>query len=65
MKGVSSFYMTQFEQITTAMKEAGIPYKIEEFMTVGNTAAFNLFVDAENLEIATKLCMQVERYRQY
>jgi len=27
MKGISSFYMTQFEQMTTAMKEAEIPLK--------------------------------------
>ncbi|WP_217357548.1 hypothetical protein [Dolichospermum sp. UHCC 0260] len=47
------------------MKEAEIPYKTEEFMTVGNTTAFNLFVDLENLKIARELCMQVELYRQY
>jgi len=26
----------------------------------GNTLAFNLFVDTENLKIARELCMQVE-----
>ena len=59
MKGISSFYMTQFEQMTTEMKEAEIPFKTEKFMS-GNTLAFNLFVDTENLKIAGELCMQVE-----
>lgn len=51
MKGISSFYMTQFEQMTTEMKEAEIPFKTEKFMS-GDTLAFNLFVDTENLKIA-------------
>ncbi|WP_040483623.1 hypothetical protein [Lyngbya aestuarii] len=59
MEVVSSFYITQFKYITTVMKDAEIPFKTERFMN-GNTQAFNLLVDAENLEIARKLAIQVE-----
>ena len=55
---LSDFYSHHREPIESALKNAQIPHQIEFY--VYRNVAFRLYVPAEHLETARKLCMAIE-----